>query len=338
MSSVSVNPLDELPARMRARLCKSASPKWVAPMLATLVAQPFSQRGWLFEPKLDGQRCLALRAGGDLQLLSRNQKLLNDKYPELVSALPNQKSERFAVDGEIVTFQGEVSSFAKLQERMQVRRPSEKLRRKIPVWFYAFDLLHLDGYDTRQVPLRYRKELLRKALRFTNPLRLTEHRENDGKTYFRRACSKRWEGILAKHSDSVYVSARSREWLKIKCTKEQEFIIGGYTDPKGHRIGFGALLVGYYDSGKLVYAGKVGTGFDTETLQRLGKQLTRLRTRVCPFAAGAPPRRGAHWVKPKLVAEIGFTEWTAEGKLRHPRFLGLRFDKRPDEVVREQER
>jgi bifunctional non-homologous end joining protein LigD len=307
-------------------------------MLATLVAQPFSQKGWLFEPKLDGERCLALRSGADVQLLSRNQKRLNDTYPELVSALPHQESERFAVDGEIVTFQDDVASFAKLQERMQLRHPSEELRRQVPVWFYAFDLLHLDGYDTRQVPLRYRKELLRKAFHFTKPLRFTEHRENDGETYYRQACSKRWEGILAKLGDSVYVSARSREWLKIKCTKEQEFVIGGYTDPKGHRIGFGALLVGYYESGKLAYAGKVGTGFDTETLRGLGKRLAQLEIRICPFAAGAPAPRGAHWVKPELVAEIGFTEWTAEGKLRHPRFLGLRFDKRPDEVVRERER
>jgi len=305
-------------------------------MLATLKEEPFTRKGWLFEPKLDGERCLALRCRADVQLLSRNQKRLNDTYPELVRAFRSQKAERFAVDGEIVTFEGDVTSFSKLQQRMQVRHPPEELLRKIPVWVYAFDLLHFDGYDKRQLPLRNRKELLQKALDFKDPLRFIEHRETAGEAYYREACSKGWEGIIAKNGDSVYVSARSREWLKFKCTKEQEFVIGGYTDPKGQRIGFGALLVGYYEAGKLAYAGKVGTGFDEETLRRLGRQLAQLETRTSPFAAGPSPPRAAHWVKPKLVAQIGFTEWTPEGKLRHPRFLGLRSDKRPEEVVREQ--
>jgi len=305
-------------------------------MLATLKEEPFTRKGWLFEAKLDGERCLALRCRADVQLLSRNQKRLNDTYPELVRAFRSQKAERFAVDGEIVTFEGDVTSFSKLQQRMQVRHPPEELRRKIPVWVYAFDLLHLDGYDTRQLPLRNRKELLHKALDFKDPLRFTEHRETDGEAFYREACSKGWEGIIAKNGDSLYVSARSREWLKFKCTKEQEFVIGGYTDPKGQRTGFGALLVGYYEAGKLVYAGKVGTGFDEEILRRLGRQLAQLETRTSPFAAGASLPRGAHWVKPKLVAQIGFAEWTPEGKLRHPRFLGLRSDKGPEEVVREQ--
>ena len=305
-------------------------------MLATLKEEPFTRKGWLFEPKLDGERCLALRCRADVQLLSRNQKRLNDTYPELVRAFRSQKAERFAVDGEIVTFEGDVTSFSKLQQRMQVRHPPEELLRKIPVWVYAFDLLHFDGYDKRQLPLRNRKELLQKALDFKDPLRFIEHRETAGEAYYREACSKGWEGIIAKNGDSVYVSARSREWLKFKCTKEQEFVIGGYTDPKGQRIGFGALLVGYYEAGKLAYAGKVGTGFDEETLRRLGRQLAQLETRTSPFAAGASLPRGAHWVKPKLVAQIGFAEWTPEGKLRHPRFLGLRSDKGPEEVVREQ--
>jgi DNA ligase D-like protein (predicted ligase) len=267
--------------------------------------------------------------------LSRNQKQLNAKYPELVSAFRKQKAVRFAVDGEIVTFEGNVTSFAKLQRRMQVGHPSDQLRRAVPVWLYAFDLLHLDGYDTRQLPLRNRRELLRKALDSKDALRFTEHHDTEGEAYYEAACRQNWEGIVAKKAESVYVSGRSRDWLKFKCTREQEFVIGGYTDPKGHRIGFGALLVGYYDAGKLVYAGKVGTGFNDETLRRLGKQLARLETRTNPFALGAPPTRGAHWVRPKLVAQIGFTEWTADGKLRHPRFLGLRSDKSPEEVVRE---
>jgi DNA ligase D-like protein (predicted ligase) len=304
-------------------------------MLATLTHQPFSRDGWLFEPKLDGERCLVFRNGNDIRLFSRNRKSLNLKYPELTEAFRDQKTAYFIVDGEIVTFERGITSFAKLQPRMQVERPPAELRRKIPVWFYAFDLLYFASYDTRQVPLRYRKELLRKALDFSNPLHFTEYRETEGEGYYRKACSKRWEGVIAKNGDSVYVSQRSRNWLKLKCVYEQEFVIGGYTEPKGHRVGLGALLVGYYDAGKLIYAGKVGTGYSTTTLQHLSEHLSTLETRACPFVGDGMPHRSVHWVKPKLVAEIGFTEWTPGGKLRHPRFLGLRTDKRPHEIVRE---
>ncbi len=203
------------------------------------------------------------------------------------------------------------------------------------MWLYLFDLLYLDRYDTRQVPLRYRKELLRKTFDYQDSLRFTEHRETEGEAYYQEACRKGWEGVIAKNGDSVYVSRRTRDWLKFKCVQRQEFVIGGYTDPQGERTGFGALLVGFYRRGKLVYAGKVGTGFDTDTLRRLGKKLAQLETVISPFAGDGLPRRSVHWVKPKLVAEIGFTEWTPGGKLRHPRFLGLREDKRPEEVVRE---
>jgi DNA ligase D-like protein (predicted ligase) len=304
-------------------------------MLATLAHKPFSREGWLFEPKLDGERCLVFRHDDRVELFSRNHKSLNLKYPELVKAVQVQKKAAFIVDGEIVTFDHGVSSFARLQQRMQVERPSAELRRKIPVWFYAFDLLYLASYDTRQVPLRYRKELLRWTLDFKDPLCFTEHRETDGEAYYREACRRRWEGVIAKDAASVYVSMRSRAWLKFKCVNEQEFVIGGYTEPEGQRIGFGALLVGYYDAGKLVYAGKVGTGYDTATLRRLSKQLSALELNACPFAENGIPARGVHWVRPKLVVQIGFTEWTAGGKLRHPRFLGLRTDKKPEEAVRE---
>jgi DNA ligase D-like protein (predicted ligase) len=305
-------------------------------MLATLATQPFSREGWLFETKFDGERCMAVRCGAEIQLWSRNQKLLNDRYPELAAAFGTQRAGRFSVDGEIVAFQGDLSSFSKLQQRMQARHPSEQLRREIPVGIYLFDLVHLEGRDTRQFPLVKRKELLQQALDFSGPVRFTTHRETEGEACYRDACRKGLEGIIAKNGNSVYVSERSREWLKFKCTREQEFVIGGYTDPKGERTGFGALLVGYYQAGRLVYGGKVGTGFDEETLRHLSRQLARLKIQTSPFVAGDPPGRGAHWVKPRLVAQIGFTEWTREGKLRHPRFLGLRLDKRPSEVVREQ--
>ena len=329
------SPLDELPAEAKPRLRKLPQPIWVAPMLATLTDERFSREGWLFEPKWDGERCLAFRDGRDLHLFSRNRKRLNDKYPEITAAFHRQKTGSFISDGEIVTFKDGVSSFAKLQQRMQVEHPSADLLRKLPVWLYLFDLLYLGQHDTRQIPLRYRKEVLRKTFEFRDSLRFTEHRETEGEAYYREACRRRWEGVIAKNGDSVYVSRRTRDWLKFKCSQEQEFVIGGYTDPRGNRIGFGALLVGFYHRGKLVYAGKVGTGYDTGTLQRLGRKLAQLATPTSPFAGDGLPRRGVHWVKPKLVAQIGFTEWTRGGKLRHPRFLGLREDKRPEEVVRE---
>jgi DNA ligase D-like protein (predicted ligase) len=329
------NLLDGLPADAKARLRKGAQPKWVAPMLATLTDEVFSRQGWLFEPKWDGERCLAFRRGRDLDLFSRNRIRLNAKYPEVVQAIHQQEAASFIADGEIVAFDGVITSFAKLQARMQVEHPSADLIRKVPVWFYLFDLLYLDRYDIRHVPLRYRKQVLRNAFDFDGSLRFTEHRKTEGEDYYRQACQKGWEGVIAKNGDSVYVSRRTRDWLKFKCKQEQEFVIGGYTDPRGSRSGFGALLLGFYRGRKLVYAGKVGTGFDQDLLRRLGEKLARLETPVTPFAEDGLPRRGVHWVKPKLVAQIGFTEWTAGGKLRHPRFLGLRDDKRPEDVVRE---
>jgi DNA ligase D-like protein (predicted ligase) len=304
-------------------------------MLATLIDQPFSRRGWLFEPKWDGERCLAFRQGNELRLLSRNQKRLNDKYPEIAAAFHQQDTESFIADGEIVAFDNGVTSFARLQERMQMEHPSAELLRRVPVCLYLFDVLYLDGYDTRCVALRYRKEVLRDAFDFRDPLRLTEHRETEGEAYYRKACRNGWEGIVAKNGDSAYVSRRTRDWLKFKCRQEAEFIIGGYTTPRGNRVGFGALLLGFYRKAKLIYAGKVGTGFDRDTLRRLATKLAHLQTPTCPFSGDEVPRRDVRWVKPELVAQVGFTEWTAAGKLRHPRFLGLRDDKRPEEVVRE---
>jgi ATP-dependent DNA ligase len=235
--------LDNLPPNKRSKLRKAKQPEWFAPMLATLTEQRFSREGWFFEPKLDGERCLVFRHPGRTELYSRNQKLLNAKYPELVKALTNQKTGCFIVDGEIVTFERGVTSFAKLQQRMQIQNPPAELRRRVPVWFYAFDLLYLATYDLRQVPLRYRKDLLKKTIEFEGPLRFTEHRETEGEAFYREACERQWEGIIAKNGDSTYVSERSRQWLKFKCINEQEFVITGYTDPQGERVGFGALLM-----------------------------------------------------------------------------------------------
>jgi bifunctional non-homologous end joining protein LigD len=303
-------------------------------MLATLVAEPFSREGWIFEPKLDGERCLTFRNGKSPRLFSRNRISLNETYPDIAEPLAAQASQNFIVDGEIVAFQGDVTSFAQLQRRMQLRDPEEARRAGVKVFYYLFDLLYLDGYDVREAPLQYRKELLKEAFEFADPLRYTVHRNRDGEAYYRDACRRGLEGVIAKKSDSVYISARSRDWLKFKCWQEQEFVIGGFTDPKGGRTGFGALLLGYYESGKLRYAGKVGTGFDTGTLTSLGQELSKLETDHSPLEDEVA-EKGVHWVKPKLVAQVSFTQWTREGRLRHPRFLGIRRDKDPREVVRE---
>jgi DNA ligase D-like protein (predicted ligase) len=312
-------------------------PDWIEPQLATLTRVVFSDPAWIYERKLDGERCLAFCDGNGVRLLTRNQKLANPSYPELAEALAAQPADGgFVADGEVVAFDGAATSFAQLQQRIHVTRPSAELRGRIPVYYYLFDIMYAGGADVRQRPLRERKELLRGQLSFADPLRFTEHRDGDGEEYFKQACRDRWEGLIAKRADAPYRAGRSKDWLKFKCETGQEFVIGGFTEPRGSRSGFGALLLGYYDpEGHLVYAGKVGTGFDDRTLSTLHDELTRLETGKPPFDRGKLPRSGVHWAQPRLVAQIGFTEWTTDGMLRHPRFQGLRRDKAPAEVVRE---
>jgi DNA ligase D-like protein (predicted ligase) len=204
------------------------------------------------------------------------------------------------------------------------------------VYYYVFDILWLDGHDVRKLPLRTRKRLLRSALEFHGNVRWTQHRNRDGEKFFVEACRKGWEGLIAKRAVSPYVATRSRDWLKFKCEHGQELVIGGFTEPRGSRVEFGALLLGYYRDGRLEYAGKVGTGFDTETLHDLADRMRKLERKDSPFADPAAIReRNVTWVEPELVAEIGFTEWTRDHRLRHPRFQGLRYDKATSEVVRE---
>jgi bifunctional non-homologous end joining protein LigD len=311
-------------------------PDWVDPQLATLTKDRFSDPAWLFERKLDGERCLAFCAGGEVRLLTRNKKRANAAYPELAEALASQSAGDCVVDGEVVSFVGDVTSFERLQQRIHVGRPSAELRDRIPVFYYLFDIMCSAGTDVRPRPLRERKELLRSQFSFTDPLRFTEHRSPDGTAYFKQACQDRWEGLIAKRADAPYRSGRARDWLKFKCEAGQEFVIGGYTDPRGSRTGFGALLLGYYDTeGRLVYAGKVGTGFDQRLLDSLHEQMVRIERDQPAFDRGKLPRSGVHWLKPRLVGEVGFSEWTDDGLLRHPRFQGLRRDKSATEVVRE---
>jgi bifunctional non-homologous end joining protein LigD len=306
------------------------------PMLATLTDRRFSSSAWLYERKLDGVRAVVCRDGGPPHLWSRTEHAMDASYPELVEALASRSPERFVADGEIVAFDHGRTSFLKLQNRIHVEHPSAAAIAAVPVWLYLFDLMVIGDVDVTGVPLRDRKRLLRQTFDFDGPLRLSTYRNESGEEYLREACARGWEGLIAKRADSPYRSGRSGDWLKFKCETGQEFVIGGFTDPSGTRTGFGALLLGYFDGGRLRYAGKVGTGFDTATLTSLRERLDGLAVRSSPFADGGGSReRGAHWVRPELVAQVGFAEWTSDGRLRHPRFQGLRVDKQAEEVVRE---
>jgi bifunctional non-homologous end joining protein LigD len=324
-----------LPDDARGRLRPAPPPDWVPPMLATLTTRRFSDPAWLFERKLDGERCLGYRRGGEVRLLSRNRKRLDGAYPEVAEALGREAETDLVVDGEIVAFEDGQTSFARLQRRMQVRDREVARRSGVAVFYYVFDLLHLAGRDTTDLPLRLRKALLRRAANFGDPLRYSVHRNTDGEAFHQEACRRGWEGVVAKRADSLYVGRRSPDWLKFKCTNQQEMVVGGFTEPAGSRVGFGALLIGFYAGRDLVFAGKVGTGYDVETLLDLRRRLDALRQDTPPFVGARARQPGVHWVRPELVAQVAFTEWTEDGKLRHPRFLGLRRDKDPSEVVRE---
>lgn len=279
-------------------------------MLATPTDRRFSDDDWLFERKLDGVRALSMREGWRPQLWSRTHKRLDDGYPELVELLSEAGAHRFITDGEIVSENGAYH-------------------------YYLFDLLSFEGTDLRNRPLRERKEILRTAFRFDGPLRYSEHRDADGEEYYQQACDDGWEGLIAKRADSPYVGGRSADWLKFKCVRGQEFVVGGFTEPQGSRAGFGALIVGYHENGVLRYAGKVGTGYDHATLRALRARMDTMTQDVSPFADPVPEPT-AHWIRPELVVHVGFSEWTRDGRLRHPRFGGLRTGKPPAEVVREQ--
>lgn len=327
--------IDGLPDEIRGLLRDGKVPAWRSPTLATLTDRRFSDPQWIFERKLDGVRGLAFRDGDQVRLLSRNRLSLNGTYPEIVDALAKQDAARFVVDGEIVAFEGRRTSFARLQGRLGITDPDEARTSGIPVVYCVFDLLHLDGTDTTQLPLIWRKRLLRKDFQLNDPLRYTTHRVRNGEAAYRAACERGDEGVIAKRADSPYEGRRSTNWLKLKCSRDQEFVIVGYTAPKGSRVGLGALMLGYHDDGDLVYAGKVGTGFDTATLRSLHERLSRTEQKTPPVTRGVARQPDVHWVRPTLVAQVAFGEWTRDGKLRHPRYLGLRTDKSPDEVVRE---
>ena len=298
-------------------------------MLATLVEEPPPAKAWLFEPKLDGFRALAFRDGAKVRLLSRNKKDLGGRFPEIVEALGRQPVEKFILDGEVVALNNEgVSSFSLLQQRLTPISLAGARQSKNRLYYYVFDLLFANGYDTRHLPQSERSKLLAQGVVFRDPIRPTEVLTGEWRELLDDACGRGWEGLIAKQADSPYVGGRTRHWVTLKCNREQEFVIGGWTDPEGSRAGFGSLLVGYYARGDLLYAGKVGTGFSDRTLSEMSKRLRTLARETSPFKKDAQiPRKGVHFVEPRLVASIGFTEWTHDEHIRHPRFRGLRDDR-----------
>jgi bifunctional non-homologous end joining protein LigD len=304
-------------------------------MLATLTDRRNFGDDWLLERKFDGERCVARKMGSDVQLESRSGRDLTGTYPEVRSAVAAQKSRGLMLDGEVVAYDGDQTSFTRLQQRLGVTRPSPEQVAKYPVVYCVFDLLEIDGEDLTDRPLVERRARLTTTMRSSSAMQHTEAWHDDSQRRFAAACQAGWEGLIAKRADAPYVAGRSKDWLKLKCVWEQEFVIGGYTEPGGSRTDFGALLVGYYEQGALRYAGKVGTGYTKAILHDLGIRLRKLEAAETAFVDVRPIPRGAHWARPKLVAQIGFAEWTSDARLRQPRFLGLRDDKNPAEVVRE---
>jgi bifunctional non-homologous end joining protein LigD len=286
-------------------------PEWIEPMAATLTDKRFKDPAWTFERKLDGIRVLAYKSGAKVELWSRNRLPLTANYPAAAEAIARLPVDSVILDGEAAWAWGRLGRAD----------------------YHVFDILFLDGRDLRGLPLTERRTHLRR-LKLKLPLAMVP--ELDGDTPWEHACAEGWEGVIAKRRDSLYESRRSPQWLKMKCEATQELVIGGFTDPQGARVGLGALLVGYYDKDDFVFAGKVGTGFDTKLLTSLRERLDKLKLETPPFTKGTGlPKLRTHWVKPQIVVQVAFTEWTGGDKLRHPRLLGLRPDKAARDVVRE---
>lgn len=307
-----------------------AHPYNVEPQLATSGPLPTSQQ-WMFERKLDGIRILIHVSGGQVRLQSRNHQPYADRFPELTAALATATSEDFIADAEVVAHDGEATSFPLLQTRLgragTARRP--------PVQLYVFDLLYIAGHDLRAAPLSARKDVLAEMMSFHGPVRFTEHvlaNPQRATSLLDDACRRGWEGLIGKDPASRYRSGRSPAWRKLPCLRADAFVVGGFTQPRGARSGFGALHVGYHDgSGDLRYAGKVGAGFDDQHLSMMRSYLDRIEMPSTPFAD--PPRdRDARWVQPLIVVEVVYIEWTASGRLRHPRFREVLADVAPEDV------
>ena len=289
-------------------------------MKATLSDAPPEGEGWVYETKWDGIRCFATKRGGRVALRSRNDLSLDERFAAIAAALEAQAADDFVLDGEAAVFDASgVSRFGGGGGTLA---------------YVVFDVLRAGGEDLRPLPLLERKQRLRALLSWREPLRFSEHFTGDGAALLAQACADGLEGLIAKRADSVYVEKRTRDWLKLKCSHEQELVVGGFTPPKGAREELGALLVGHFDGDGLRYAGKVGSGFSRATLADVARRLAPLRRDTTAFA-DAPRMRAVTWVEPEVVVQVAFTEWTRDGRLRHPRFVGVREDKPARDVVRE---
>src|SRR5207249_8316094 len=322
----------------------SAKPRFIEPMKAKLVEKPPATGDWIYELKFDGIRLIAVKRDKKVSLFSRNQNDLSGRFPDIVEAIKNVPARECVIDGEVVALDD------KGRSSFQLLQAHEMEGRKSPIYFYAFDLLQLDGKSLIELPLEARKNVLEKlCAEAGDPIRYSGAIGTDAKRLLEEVQRRGLEGIIGKQRNSVYEpDRRSGSWIKLKCVNEQEFVIGGYTPPQGARKHFGALLVGYYDNNRLLFAGKVGTGFDTKLLSALHKKMRAEERSTCPFAdlpskqngewvAGITPgeMRKYTWINPKFVCQVKFAEWTRDGKLRQPVFLGLRQDKDAREVVRE---
>jgi bifunctional non-homologous end joining protein LigD len=318
---------------------RDLSPRDVSLTLATLAEKPPGGSDWCFEIKYDGVRVLAGRKGDAVLLIGRSGEDITKRYPEIADALRALPVSSFVLDGEIVAeYESGRPSFQRLQARMGLTRPRdiEAAMTRVPVRGIFFDCLGLEGHDLRKLTLAERKELLARVAPPLGTVQRCDHVVGHGEAFYEAASELGLEGIVAKRLGSRYAGRRSPDWIKVKCDRRQEFVIGGYTEPQGSRARFGALHVGTYKGADLVYVTKVGTGFDTSTLEAIAKKLEPLARPTSPFARGTPTGRGNHWVEPRLVCEVRFTEWTRDGGLRHPAFLGLRADKKPEECRREE--
>jgi bifunctional non-homologous end joining protein LigD len=305
-------------------------PHHIRPMLATLTDAPFDRSGWLFELKWDGFRAIAEIARGEVSLYSRNQKSLHNRFPPIVDALGDLRHDA-VFDGEVVALDEHGQAQFQLLQNYQSTGRGQ-------LAYYVFDLLYVDGRDLRILPLTRRRELLAQVIRGLPLVRLSEHIENEGSAFYAAAARRGVEGIMAKNGASPYkVATRSLDWLKIKTHKRQEAVIGGYTEPRRSRQYFGALLLGVYEGDDLVYVGHTGGGFNAARLEEMYSRLKPLQRKLCPFVTPPKPNAPAHWVEPKLVCEVKFQEWTGDGRMRMPIFLGLRDDKPAHSVRREVE-
>jgi bifunctional non-homologous end joining protein LigD len=317
---------------------KAAMPASFSPMLATLIDKPFSDPGWLFEIKWDGARTLAWVEDGEVRLRSRAGNEVTHQYPELASLPQHLNVKQAILDGEIVVLdENGRSEFERMQQRMNVQRPSPDLLSRYPVTYFLFDLVYCDGYDLRDVPLLGRKNFLRRILYPSREFRFSDHQLEKGKELFELARQQDLEGVVGKRVDSFYASARSPNWVKLKATKTVDAVVGGWTAPRGGRTHFGSLLLGLYQGKALRFVGHAGTGMDEKMRDLLMKKLRELENDKCPFDKIPETNEQAFWAKPELVAHVRFIGWTQEPRLRAPVFLALRNDVRPEECRWENE-